>query len=176
MNLFIRMIWILISCWRKPDIKPTELQNSLFLKVLPNDLDINMHMNNGRYLTVCDLSRIDFFIRTGLARAMLANKWMPIIAEHTMSYKRPLGLFNSYQLDMSIERWDEKFFYCRHVFIVDGREVAVGTSKAVIKAVKGEVIAPLEVVQYLVLQQQNKLAQQGLSDPELERFKQSLGD
>ncbi|GAC28971.1 acyl-CoA thioesterase [Brumicola pallidula] len=52
---------------------------------MPNDLDVNMHVNNGRYLTLCDLTRVDFFVRSGIAGLMLKHKWSPIIAEHTMT-------------------------------------------------------------------------------------------
>jgi acyl-CoA thioesterase FadM len=36
-------------------------------RVLPNDIDINGHMNNGRYLTMLDLRIVEYFIRVGLA-------------------------------------------------------------------------------------------------------------
>ncbi len=73
-------------------------RNSLSLRVLPKDLDINLHMNNGRYLTLCDLTRVDMFMRSGLAKTMIKEKWRPIIAEHTMTYKKPLKLFQKYDL------------------------------------------------------------------------------
>ncbi|MDC0434241.1 thioesterase family protein [bacterium] len=38
----------------------------MFTIVLPNDLDLTMHMNNGRYLTICDFNRVDLFVRSGL--------------------------------------------------------------------------------------------------------------
>ena len=41
------------------------------LRVLPNDLDINGHMNNGRYLTIVDLMLVEYFGRSGFAKAML---------------------------------------------------------------------------------------------------------
>ena len=54
MNLYLRLLWTLLRCWRMPRITAGEtLVRSL--RVLPNDLDINGHMNNGRYLTVVDL-------------------------------------------------------------------------------------------------------------------------
>jgi hypothetical protein len=35
------------------------------LRVWPNDLDLNLHVNNGRYLALADLGRIHWFVRTG---------------------------------------------------------------------------------------------------------------
>ena len=65
MNLYFRMIWLLIGSLFKPDLPTDRPTNSISLRVLPNDIDINMHMNNGRYLTICDLTRVDMFIRSG---------------------------------------------------------------------------------------------------------------
>jgi len=43
-------------------------------------------MNNGRYLTICDLSRVDLFIRAGLVAALRKHRWAPIITEPTVSH------------------------------------------------------------------------------------------
>jgi len=145
MNLILRMLYLLAASFfkqRLPIEKPT---NSLTLHVLPNDIDINLHMNNGRYLTICDLSRVDMFIRSGLAKTMLKEKWMPVIAEHTMKYKRPLNLFRKYEVKMEIVSWDEKMFQMVHTFIVGGRVVAEGTSLGCIVSKNG-VIEPVEVM------------------------------
>ncbi len=66
MNLILRMMALLVGSFFKPRLFIENPKNSLCLRVLPNDIDINLHMNNGRYLTVCDLTRVDMFIRTGL--------------------------------------------------------------------------------------------------------------
>jgi len=87
------MLYILIASIGKPRLPVEKAKNSLFLRVLPNDLDINFHMNNGRYLTICDLTRVDMFIRTGLLKTMLKQKWRPVISEHTMTYRKALKPF-----------------------------------------------------------------------------------
>lgn len=147
MNLIFRMLTVLISSYFKPRLAIGKTVNALSLRVLPNDIDINMHMNNGRYLTICDLTRVDMFIRSGLAKTMLKEKWIPIIAEHTMVYKKPLTLFNKYEVEMEITHWDEKYIYMLHRFKVKHRVVAEGTSKGVIydKKVK-HVVIPDDVI------------------------------
>jgi acyl-CoA thioesterase FadM len=140
------MIWLLITARfksRLPHIKPA---NQLTLRVLPNDLDINMHMNNGRYLTICDLTRVDMFIRTGLARIMLKQKWMPIITEHTMQYKKALKPFQRYVVKMDVTGWDDRSFDMIHTFIVGDRIIAEGTSKGVIYSKREGVIPPERVL------------------------------
>ena len=145
MNLIFRMFSLLIASFFKPPLPIERPENALTLRVLPNDIDINMHMNNGRYLTICDLTRVDMFIRTGLAKTMLAEKWIPVISEHTMKYKKPLKLFQQYEIKMEIVDWNEKSFHMLHTFIVNDRVIAEGTSSGVIISKTG-VIPPVDVM------------------------------
>src|SRR5690606_35462719 len=108
----------------------------------------NLHTNNGRYLTICDLSRIDLFIRTGLVAAMRRYRWAPIVTEHTMVYKRSLRLFQRFEVVMQLTHWDERAFYMQHQFLSGDRVVAEGTSCGVIRGRDG-VIPPETVLQHL---------------------------
>lgn len=149
MNLIFRMLAILVASFFKPRLPVTNPTNALRMRVLPNDIDLNMHMNNGRYLTICDLSRVDVFLRTGLAQTMLKEKWMPVIAEHTMRYRRPLRAFQQYEVRMEIVGWDERTFDMRHTFVVSGKVAAEGTSRGVILSKTG-VVAPEDVMTKVV--------------------------
>ena len=145
MNLILRMMALLIKSFFKERLPIEKPKNSLCLRVLPNDIDINLHMNNGRYLTICDLTRVDMFIRTGLAKTMIKEKWIPVISEHTMKYKKGLKLFQKYTIKMEVTGWDEKSFKMLHTFIVGERVVAEGTSCGVILSKTG-VIPPEKVI------------------------------
>ena len=150
MNLIFRLLALFITSFFKPRLPIEKPKNSLRLRVLPNDIDINLHMNNGRYLTICDLTRVDMFIRTGLAKTMIKEKWIPVISEHTMKYKKALKVFKKYTVKMEITGWDEKSFKMLHTFIADGRVVAEGTSCGVILSKSG-VIPPEEVMKKVAL-------------------------
>jgi acyl-CoA thioesterase FadM len=102
-------------------------------------------MNNGRFLTICDLSRVDLFIRSGLVGAMRKHKWAPIITEHTMRYKRPLRLFQKFEVVMQLTHWDDRNFYMSHQFFIGERLIAEGKSVGVIRGREG-VIAPETVL------------------------------
>ena len=91
MNLFIRLFYVLITTLFRPRLPVGPATSELALMTMPNDLDINLHVNNGRYLTLCDLNRGDLFIRHGLARLMVKHGWRPVIAEHTTKYRKELG-------------------------------------------------------------------------------------
>ena len=146
MNLIFRLLYVFALSLFRERLSIEKTQSHLSLRVLPNDLDLNFHMNNGRYLTICDLSRMDLFIRSGLLKSMLKRKWMPIIAEHTMAYKKPLGLFQRFEVILEVMYWDEKYFYMKHTFRIAERVVAEGTSKGCIYARGSGVVRPEDVI------------------------------
>lgn len=144
MNLIFRMIYVFILSLFRERLSANNLVSQLSLRVLPNDLDINFHMNNGRYLTICDLNRIDLFIRSGLLKAMFKRRWIPLIAEHTMTYKKPLDMFEHFEVSLEVIRWDEKYFYMTHTFRTAERIVAEGTSKGCVYARGAGVVSPAD--------------------------------
>jgi len=145
MNLFLRLFCVLVGSLFRPRLPVGPTTSELTLLTLPNDLDINLHVNNGRYLTLCDLNRVDLFIRTGLAKLMFKRGWMPIIAEHTMVYRKPLGAFKRFKATLQLTHWDEKHFFMTHRFSINETTIAEGTSKGVVRGRDG-VIAPADVI------------------------------
>jgi acyl-CoA thioesterase FadM len=145
MNLLFRLLYVYIYSLFRERLSIEHSKSMLRLMVLPTDLDINIHMNNGRYLTICDLNRVDLFIRTGLVKTMRKRKWMPVIAEHTMSYKKSLHPFERYTAELEVTHWDDKYFYMTHTFSTAERVVATGTSKGAIRS-RSEVIKPADVI------------------------------
>lgn len=145
MNLLFRLIYRIIAAHFHSRLPIRYPRNTLTLRVLPNDLDINMHMNNGRYLSMCDLSRVDMFVRTGLLKTLFKNNWMPVISEQTIKYKKSLGPFEKYELQMAIVGWDEKAFHMTYTFTIKDRVIAECVSYGVIVSKEG-VIPPEHVI------------------------------
>ena len=79
MNLWIRLLWLLMTAGRRGRLALPNDVSSLAFRVWPHDLDPSIHMNNGRYLTLMDLGRLDVMLRSGLWRTVMANKWTPIV-------------------------------------------------------------------------------------------------
>lgn len=90
-------------------------------RVWPTDLDFNVHVNNGRYLTMADLGRIDWFLRTGMLRAGLKNGWRPIIATGCVRFSRPLKPWQRYSLHSNLIGWDQKWAFMEHRFMAANR-------------------------------------------------------
>jgi acyl-CoA thioesterase FadM len=134
MNLIFRLIRIVIAALLRPrlDLLDTSVVE---MRVWPNDLDLNLHMNNGRYFTVMDLGRIDLMIRTGVVRWMWRQKWTPVVGSETMRFKRALKPFQAYRLKTRVLCWDERWVFLEQRFETTGGElVALGIVKAVLTA------------------------------------------
>lgn len=117
MNLYFRLLWVMLMARRRKVITEDNLNNEVTTTIMPNDLDLNLHVNNGRYMTLCDFNRVDLFVRSGLASIMIKNKLAPVVAEHTMTYIKPLRVFNRIRITMKITHWDEKYFYATHTVL-----------------------------------------------------------
>jgi acyl-CoA thioesterase FadM len=123
MNLIFRMIAVFSAAFlgRRAAM---EAVHRLRFTVLPNDLDTNLHMNNGRYLTLMDLGRVDMMIRSGVIGAILREKWMPVIAGVSMIYRRSLSPFERFSLETRIIGWDERWAYIEQTFVTGKGELA----------------------------------------------------
>jgi len=93
-------------------------------RVLPNDLDALLHVNNGVYLTMMDLGRTDLIMRAGAFSKLRKQGWYPVLAAETIRFKRSLTLFQSFFIRTRVVGWDERSFYLEQQFIARGKLVA----------------------------------------------------
>ena len=99
MNLYLRLVWVWVRAWFRPRMGMDDIGRLTF-RVLPNDLDLNRHMNNGRYLTLLDLSMIDALTRSGFIKAVMSLGAMPMLGGSMITYRRQLKLFAKYHIDL----------------------------------------------------------------------------
>jgi acyl-CoA thioesterase FadM len=144
MNLFFRLLGVLVGTFFRPRLWPME-ESVLTFRVLPNDLDTNFHMNNGRYLTLMDLGRFDMMLRLGVVRTLLRRRWNPVLASVTVRFRRELSPFQRYELRTRILCWDERWIFLEQRFTRGAELVAVGVAKSVVVGPQGRV-APRELV------------------------------
>jgi acyl-CoA thioesterase FadM len=133
MKLFFRLIGVTIKAARRPRLELFD-ESVVRFRVWPSDLDFNRHMNNGRYLTIMDLGRIDAILRAGLFGTLHREGWRPVVAAQTIDFRRPLRLFRRFSLHTRLICWDEKFFYIEQVFVSQGRVMATALVKAAVLA------------------------------------------
>lgn len=116
MNLWFRLLRVLIAAClarRQGLLHASTIQ----FRVLPHDLDLNMHMNNARYLSLMDLGRVDLVCRCGLWRSMAAKRWQMVIGGAMVRFRRPLKLFQRLTLSSRVVGWDDRWFYIEHAIV-----------------------------------------------------------
>jgi acyl-CoA thioesterase FadM len=109
------------------------------LRVWPNDLDSNLHMNNGRYLLAMDLGRWDYGLRAGVLQPAFRKGWFPVVGSATLRFRRSLGPFQRFELATRVVAWDEKWWWFEQRFEVGGEVYALGRVKALFRGRKGNV-------------------------------------
>lgn len=58
------------------------------IQVMPNDLDLNGHANNARYLTLMDLMLVGYFVRVGVANVSFGEGERPIAGVSIVTCRR----------------------------------------------------------------------------------------
>jgi acyl-CoA thioesterase FadM len=119
MNLYLRLLWLLLSSRWRPAIVLPKGASVLRFRVWPHDLDPSMHMNNGRYLTIMDLGRLDIMLASGLWRAVLAHKWTPIASSVKIRYRREIRVFQRYRLQTRLVAWVGDHVVMEQVFVLE---------------------------------------------------------
>ena len=71
----------------------------LALRCWPTDCDINLHMNNSRYLALMDLGRWHYLLATGLATAVWRRRWAPVAVRAEIDFKRSLRPGERFELE-----------------------------------------------------------------------------
>jgi acyl-CoA thioesterase FadM len=121
-------------------------QDRLRLRVWPHDIDLNLHLNNARYLSIMDYGRTHLLARTGLLTHILRSRWRPLIGAAWVTYRRSLPVFAAFTLTSRMVCWDERWFYFEQTFTGDEGLAAVGWVKAVLRDARGN-LAPQQVME-----------------------------
>jgi acyl-CoA thioesterase FadM len=131
MNLYLRLMWLTLRLRLRPRRALTLWDEARTpFRVAPTDLDPLRHMNNGKYLSLLDLGRLDLMIRCGFWTELDRRGWYPVVAAQTISYKRSLVLWQRFDLLTRVLGFDERACYVEQTFVVRDRVVA----RAVVQA------------------------------------------
>jgi acyl-CoA thioesterase FadM len=109
------------------------------LRVLPNDIDLNLHLNNARYLCMMDYGRTHLLARTRLLEQILRGRWQPLLGAAWVTYRRSLPVFSAFELTSRMVCWDERWFYIEQTFTGSKGLAAVGWVKGMVRDGKGSV-------------------------------------
>lgn len=139
MYVYVRLFKTLIRGLLAP--RAVGLQDSvLHFRVWPNDLDFNLHMNNGRYLTLMDLGRMDLVTRLGMLPVMRRERWAPLLGNCTIRFRRSLAPFQKFCLRTRVVSWDDKWIYMIQRFeTMDGKVAALALVRGLLAGPQGSI-------------------------------------
>ena len=109
------------------------------MRVWPNDIDLNLHLNNSRFLSCMDYGRMHLTVATGVLKLAVSEHWTPLVGSVFITYRRSLPLFTRFQLSSRILCWDERWFYIEQTFTFSEGLAAVAWVKGLFRAKDGNV-------------------------------------
>ncbi|NBY43970.1 MAG: thioesterase [Micrococcales bacterium] len=121
MKLWLRLIWAQLS-WRfrgKLSVADTGYREFV---VWPTDIDLFMHMNNGVFLTLLDLARLDLMKRAHAWQELKRAKVHPVVVAETITFRKSLTPWLKFGVETKILGWDETAFFIGQRFVV-GNEI-----------------------------------------------------
>lgn len=122
MNLWLRLIWLFLTAPMRPKLTIPADVSTLDFRVMPHDLDPSLHMNNGRYLQIMDLGRLDLLMRSGLGGAVWRQGWTPVANAAAVRFRRELRLFDRYRLETRVVGWLDRAVLMEQTFVFTSGE------------------------------------------------------
>jgi len=124
--------------------KPLESVSRLSMRCWPSDLDVNLHMNNSRYLGLMDIGRYHLLLVTGLWRVVYKERLAPVLVGAEITFKRSIRPGETFVLETSLAESQEKASVLRQRFWV-GDELAAEAKVTALFLKKGraQVLGPV---------------------------------
>lgn len=148
MNMLLRLLWMIFASRRRSPVPPLGPCRTP-LRVWLTDLDLLGHVNNGIYLTMMDLGRLDMSIRSGTLGAVRKADWYPVVVAETIQFRRSLNLFERFEIETRVLGWDEKAILIEQQFFRGEEAVAHSIVRARFLSKKGGTVTPEQVVTLL---------------------------
>jgi acyl-CoA thioesterase FadM len=139
MNLFVRLLKVILLAFLRPGKLPPLGVSVLHFRVWPNDLDTNLHMNNGRYMTLLDLGRFDLLLRAGVFAIGWRRNWNPVLGSASIRFRRSLKLFESFTMRTRLIGWDSTWIYLEQTIESKNKLVTLAYLRGMFTCPKGRV-------------------------------------
>src|SRR5690606_948133 len=85
------------------------------------DIDLNMHLNNAKYLKFMDRCRLEHSVCTGLLNEMIQARCNAVVANTEIAYVRELRPYQQFDVRTRILGWDDKYVYYDQRFESQGK-------------------------------------------------------
>jgi YbgC/YbaW family acyl-CoA thioester hydrolase len=149
-NLYFRLFLLQLRVRLRPTIgrRPSlwdEVRTPF--RVALTDLDPLRHVNNGKYLSMLDLGRLDLMLRSGFWGALVDRGWYPVVSAQTITYKRSLTLGQRFELVTRVLGVDERAVYLEQTFVRGGAVVARAVVQGRFLRKSGGTVPPAELLE-----------------------------
>lgn len=145
MHMILRTILIFLKRGLIPKAHFNE-KTTVTMRVLPTDLDLLWHVNNGVYFSFMDFGRWDMVFRNGMYDLAAKKGWFAVVAGETIKFKKSLELWNKFQLETQNIGFDEKYFFIQQKFFYKNELMATGLVKIRFLKRTGGTVSPREVL------------------------------
>jgi acyl-CoA thioesterase FadM len=109
------------------------------MRVWPNDLDLNLHVNNGRYLSLADIGRLHWFLRSGCMGVARRLRAIPVVGDAVAKFRRDLKPFQRFEIHTRMMGWDDRWGFMEHRFVREGRVVGLVAIRGLFKGPNGPI-------------------------------------
>ncbi|WP_439693105.1 acyl-CoA thioesterase [Curtobacterium sp. SP.BCo] len=151
MNLYFRLFLLRLRVRLRPRLgggRPSlwdEVRTPF--RVTLTDLDPLRHVNNGKYLSMLDLGRLDLMLRSGFWGAIAEHGWYPVVSAQTITYKRSLTLGQRFELVTRVLGVDDRAVYLEQTFVRRGAVVARAVVQGRFLRTAGGTVPPSELLE-----------------------------
>lgn len=120
----LRFIVALLILRIKPSLGMFDSVDRAF-RVKPWDLDLNIHLNNAKYLKYLDKGRIEHIIQCRGIRTLYQYGYKLIVANTEISYVRSLMPLQQFTVSSRVTGWDQKYVYYEQRFLSGNKLYAI---------------------------------------------------
>ncbi len=138
MVLLFRVLFVVLKSLFRRRINILD-ESVLRLRVWPTDMDLNFHLNDGRYVSLTGLGRVDLLARTALLHGAMNRGWYPVVGATMIRFRREIRSFERFTLRTRVVGWDEKWFYFKHQFEKRDGVAAVAYVRGLLRTRQGTV-------------------------------------
>lgn len=159
MHMIFRTILIFL---KKRYLKKTNFDEgtTISMRVLPTDLDMLWHVNNGVYFSFMDFGRWDMIFRNGIYDLSMKKGWYSVVAGETIKFRKSLQLWDKFEIQTKVMGHDEKYFFIQQRFVRRGELMATGLVKIRFLKRAGGTVSAHEVMKEFNAEIKDNLAQE----------------
>lgn len=113
--------------WAKVDLTSDQTRKR---RVNILDCDTFRYMSNSKYAYYMDFIRFEKMFRSPLYRNTVQKGMFAVLGSQKIIYKKPLKIWTTFEINLVLEGWDDKWVYHKQVFTQNGLVCAIGYTKA----------------------------------------------